>query len=80
MDWLFEANTSLYVALFVTLWLWIGLFSYLWRVDRRSQDIQRRIDSLPVVDQQVITPQATLELRKPDQAVTTPDRQPIRDT
>ncbi|MEM8529923.1 MAG: hypothetical protein AAGF95_03720 [Chloroflexota bacterium] len=80
MDWLFEANAALYVALFVTLLLWIGLFAYLWRVDGRSQEIQRHLDSLPAVDQEVPVSRATLEVRKPDQAMTQPDTQPIRDT
>lgn len=80
MDWLFEASAALYVALFVTLLLWIGLFVYLWRVDQRSQEIQRHIDSLPAVDQKVPAPRTTLEVRKPDQAITPTDRQPIRDT
>jgi CcmD family protein len=61
MDFLLEPGIAIYTAMSVALVVWLGIFAFLWRVDRQSRELQRRLDAKPTVEPQA--PRATLEAR-----------------
>lgn len=71
MDFLLEPGLAIYLALAVALVVWIGIFTFLWRIDRRTRELQRRLDQAPPVERPA--PRATLEARgsRPDRVVIT---------
>lgn len=58
-----ESSTAVYVAVIVTLSVWIGIFVYLWRIDAQARELQRRLDRQPE-HQQRSTPSATLHVQQ----------------
>ncbi len=58
-----ESGTAIYVAVIVTLSVWIGIFVYLWRIDAQVRELQRRLDRQPE-HQQRSTPSATLRVQQ----------------
>lgn len=63
-----EAGMALYVAMAVALAVWIGIFVYLWRIDAQARELRRKLDRLPIPDQQAVTT-ATLHVQRPSAAV-----------
>jgi CcmD family protein len=54
--------SPLYFVMFVALAIWFGLFAYLWRLDVRMRDIQRRLKDASVGNPMGLdAPEAVLE-------------------
>ncbi|MEI7644856.1 MAG: CcmD family protein [Chloroflexales bacterium] len=39
-----DAGSAVYVAMAVTLSVWIGIFAYLWRIDTQARALRREIE------------------------------------
>ena len=61
MDFLLEPGLAIYVALAVALVVWIGIFAFLWRLDRQTRALRQRLDAEP--RDVTPAPRATLEVR-----------------
>jgi CcmD family protein len=70
-NFLLEPGVAIYMALAVALVVWIGLFVFLWRIDRQARELRARLDEQPRAEP--AAPHATLETRNrhPQQAVMT---------
>ena len=68
-DFLQDPAVAMYLALAVALAVWIGIFAFLWRLDRQARELRRRLDQAPRAEQPA--PRATIETRKarPEAAV-----------
>jgi CcmD family protein len=44
MNNVFEAGVAIYVAMAVTLSVWIGVFVYLWRIDSQARALKRELE------------------------------------
>ena len=68
-DFLQDPGVAIYMSLTVALAVWIGIFAFLWRLDRHAQELRRRLEQAPRADQPA--PRATIEARKghPEAAV-----------
>ena len=62
MNFLLEPGVAIYMALAVALAIWIGIFAFLWRLDRQMRELRRRLDEEPRAEQPA--PRATVEARK----------------
>lgn len=62
MNFLLDPGVAIYVALAAALVVWIGIFAFLWRVDRHAQELRRRLDQPRPIDTHDL-PQATIEAR-----------------
>jgi CcmD family protein len=73
MNFLLDPAVAIYVAMAVVLVVWLGIFAFLWRIDRQARELRRRLDEEPAAVQPA--PRATLEtrVRQPD-APETQDR------
>ncbi len=73
-DFLFETGVAIYVALGVALAVWLGIFAFLWRLDRRVRELNQRLAQAPRAEQPA--PRATIESRSnhPEAAVVTNDQ------
>ena len=73
-DFLQDPLVGMYLALAVALVVWLGIFAFLWRLDRQTRELRRRLDAGPRAEQPA--PRATLEARKghPEAAVATNDQ------
>jgi CcmD family protein len=60
MNFLLEPGVAIYMALLVALAVWIGVFIFLWRIDRQAREIRRRLDEEQPVDTSV-APRAMVE-------------------
>jgi CcmD family protein len=64
MTVLLDAGVAIYVAMSAALIVWLGIFAFLWRVDRDAQELKRllaeRSASAPVEQ-----PRAHVEVRTP---------------
>lgn len=63
MNFLLEPGYAIYTAMAAALVVWIGIFAFLWRLDRQAAELRRKIDQAPSVEQ--VAPRATLEARNP---------------
>jgi CcmD family protein len=61
-DFLQNQVVGIYVALLVALVVWLGIFAFLWRLDRQTRELRRRLEQAPQADQ--LAPRATIETRK----------------
>jgi CcmD family protein len=70
-DFLQNEVVGIYVALVVALVVWLGVFTFLWRLDRQTRELRRRLEQAPHAEQ--AAPRATIEARKghPEAAVAT---------
>jgi len=70
-DFLHDPTAAIYMALAVALAVWIGIFAFLWRLDRQARELRRRLEQTPRAEQPA--PRATIETRKghPEAAVAT---------
>jgi CcmD family protein len=64
MNLLNDAATALYVAMFVALSVWIGIFIYLWRIDAQARALSRLLRDLPPAEQAAETPPPTTLTRQ----------------
>ncbi len=62
MNYLLDPGVAIYVALAVALVVWIGIFGFLWRVDRHVQELRRRLNQ-PRPTESHDLPRATIETR-----------------
>jgi CcmD family protein len=70
-DFLQNEAVGIYVSLAVALVVWIGIFTFLWRLDRQARELRQRLEQAPRAEQPA--PRATMESRKghPEAAVAT---------
>ena len=67
-DFLQNEVVGIYVSLAVALVVWIGIFAYLWRLDRQARQLRRRLEQTPRAEQPA--PRATIETRnRPSEAI-----------
>lgn len=65
MNLLNDASSALYVAMFVALSVWIGIFIYIWRIDAQARALTRLLDQMPPADETADTPRVTLTRQQP---------------
>jgi CcmD family protein len=58
-NFLLEPGIAIYMALAVALAVWLGIFAFLWRLDRQARELRRRLDQRPRAE--AAAPRATLE-------------------
>ncbi|HWQ15555.1 MAG TPA: CcmD family protein [Roseiflexaceae bacterium] len=63
MSFLLEPGVAIYMALAVALAVWLGIFVFLWRIDRVTRELRRRLDQ--EAPPEAPAPRATLEARTP---------------
>jgi CcmD family protein len=61
MNFLLEPGVAIYIAVAAALAVWLAIFLYLWRLDRRVQELRRAMREQPEPTQPA--PRATLESR-----------------
>lgn len=61
-DFLLAPEVAIYIALGVALTVWLGLFTFLWRIDQRIRELCRQVDQMP--PEATPVPRATLETRR----------------
>ena len=73
-DFLNDSGLAIYVSLAVALVVWLGIFAFLWRIDRQARALRRSLEQRPSAEQPA--PRATIEPRKshPEAAVATNDQ------
>ncbi len=60
-DFLLDPGIAIYTALAVALVVWLGIFAFLWRIDRQARELRRRLDEGPRAEP--AAPHATIEAR-----------------
>jgi len=72
-NFLLDPGVAIYAALSVALVVWLGIFAFLWRLDRQARELRRQIEQRPRAD--APAPRATLETRngQPHASVVTSD-------
>ena len=72
-NFLLDPGIAIYAALAVALVVWLGIFAFLWRLDRQARELRRRLDPRPRTE--AAAPRATLETRngQPRTSVVTSD-------
>ena len=72
-NFLLDPGVAIYAALSVALVVWLGIFAFLWRLDRQARELRRQIEQRPRAD--APAPRATLETRngQPHASVVTND-------
>ena len=60
-NFLLDPAIAIYAALAVALMVWVGIFAFLWRVDRQVREMRSRLDAPPRPE--ASAPRATLEAR-----------------
>lgn len=67
-DFLQNEVVGIYVSLAVALVVWIGIFAFLWRLDRQARELRQRLEQAPRAEQPA--PRATIETRnRPAEAI-----------
>lgn len=61
MNFLLDPAYAIYIAMVVALAVWIGIFVFLWRIDRHVAELRRKFDQQAPVERPA--PRATLETR-----------------
>lgn len=62
-NFLLDPGIAIYAALAVSLVVWLGIFAFLWRLDRQARELRQRLDAPPRPD--ATAPRAVLEPRNP---------------
>ena len=72
-NFLLDPGVAIYAALSVALVVWLGIFMFLWRLDRQARELRRQLEQRPRAD--APAPRATLETRngQPHASVATSD-------
>jgi CcmD family protein len=60
-NFLLDPGIAIYAALTVALVVWLGIFTFLWRLDRQARELRRQLDQRPRAE--APAPRATLEKR-----------------
>mgnify|MGYP001073572869 CR=1 FL=1 len=73
-DFLANNSVALYVSMLVALAVWVSIFLYLWRLDARVRELNKKLDQAPRASQ--AAPRATIETRNqsPEATVITHDK------
>lgn len=58
-NFLLDPGVAIYAALAVALVVWLGIFAFLWRLDRQTRELRRRLDQ--PARPEAPAPRATLE-------------------
>jgi CcmD family protein len=58
-NFLLDPGVAIYAALSVALVVWLGIFMFLWRLDRQARELRRQLEQRPRAD--APAPRATLE-------------------
>lgn len=64
MTVLLDAGVAIYVAMAAALIVWLGIFVYLWRIDREAQALKRYLQARPMPADHA-QPRAHVESRTP---------------
>ncbi|MFZ9858453.1 MAG: CcmD family protein [Roseiflexaceae bacterium] len=64
MTVLLDAGVAIYVAMAAALVVWLGIFAYLWRIDREAQALKRYLQERPEPTAHA-QPRAHVETRTP---------------
>jgi len=64
MTVLLDAGVAIYVAMAAALIVWLGVFAYLWRIDREAQALKRYLQERPTPAAHA-QPRAHVEARTP---------------
>lgn len=59
---LLDPGVAIYVALAAALACWIGVFIFLWRIDRATQELRRKLEERPTPEPSA--PHVSVETRK----------------
>jgi len=72
-NFLLDPGIAIYAALAVALVVWLGIFTFLWRLDRQARELRRQLAQRPRAE--APAPHATLETRngQPRPSVVTND-------
>ena len=72
-NFLLDPGVAIYAALSVALVVWLGIFMFLWRLDRQARELRRQLEQRPRAD--APAPRAMLETRngQPHASVATSD-------
>ncbi|MBK9945185.1 MAG: CcmD family protein [Kouleothrix sp.] len=60
-NFLLDPGIAIYAAMAVALVVWLGIFAFLWRLDRLARELRRKLDQQPRAE--AAAPRATLEVR-----------------
>jgi CcmD family protein len=60
-NFLLDPAFAIYAAMAVALVVWLGIFTFLWRLDRQARELRRKLDAAPRPE--VPAPRATVEKR-----------------
>jgi CcmD family protein len=63
MNFLLDPAVAIYVAMAVALAVWLGIFAFLWRIDRATRELHRQLDKPAGPEEPA--PRVTLETRRP---------------
>lgn len=64
MNLLLEPAVAIYFAMAVALAVWLGIFIFLWRIDKATRELRDKLDQQAAPEEP--TPHATLEQRRQD--------------
>lgn len=62
MNFLLDPAVAIYVAMAVALVVWLGVFTYLWRIDQATRELHRQLDKHITPGEPA--PRVTLERRQ----------------
>ncbi|MBK9711985.1 MAG: CcmD family protein [Kouleothrix sp.] len=66
-NFLLDPGVAIYATMAVALVVWLGIFAFLWRIDRQARELRRKLDA--ELRPEASAPRATLEPRsRPPQA------------
>lgn len=73
-DFLANNSVALYVSMLVALSVWVSIFLYIWRLDARVRELNKKLEQAPRANQ--VAPRATIEARNhsPEATVITHDK------
>jgi CcmD family protein len=60
-NFLLDPAFAIYAAMAVALVVWLGIFAFLWRIDRQARELRARLDAAPRPE--APAPRATIEKR-----------------
>lgn len=63
MTILLDAGVAIYVAMVAALVVWIGVFVYMWRIDKATQALAAQVATR---EEPIPTPQARVDVKKED--------------
>jgi len=49
-NFLLEPGIAIYAAMAHALVVWLGIFAFLWRLDRQARELRRKLDAAPEIE------------------------------